>query len=391
MQHQESQQPFKYGLFPREQRLPAVHSGKALNPERAFAFATAPRVKKPATHSNAAVASRFGPNSLSQKRKISVPELVSALPTDTIAPMDSRMGPCSCELYRGLSNLAAATIPGRPPIHERSMSAPGHASQQIVLGNSFLNTDEEDDDDDDDGIATPVPQRSPPATSKSTPPQLWKALPPLKIPPGSPPPLGPRAPASAPIKGSGMQTYTPVMSARTDRASSPEENDDRRAATALGHRHWRSEASIMDRGRPRRRADFRPNVRRIAGKNSPIRETSAERRAFEDLPKGCNPSDAFSNFSAQDIAVLQKQACAQAQRFEILRPEEVEALSRVRSFTPFTPFLSADPPGRNCATSTNVPSICARHTCLFVLAGATFSPESANTHAPVRPLGSTTP
>ena len=61
------------------------------------------------------------------------------------------------------------------------MSAPGHASQQIVLGNSFLNTDEDDEDDNDDGIATPVPQHSPRTTSKSIAPQLWKALPPLKI------------------------------------------------------------------------------------------------------------------------------------------------------------------------------------------------------------------
>jgi len=84
----------------------------------------------------------------------------------------------------------------------------------------------------------------------------------------------------------------------------------------------------MDRGRPRKRGDTVPiggGLRRTASKRS----KSAERRAFETLPKGWRAIEASNMLSQNEISVLQKQAMQQAARFEILRKDDVDNLSRV--------------------------------------------------------------
>lgn len=97
--------------------------------------------------------------------------------------------------------------------------------------------------------------------------------------------------------------------------------------TAHIHRRGASESSSMtDRGRPRGRSDPR--------KNCPLpTPKSPERRAFEELPKGWKPSDAASKMNINDATTLRKQALGQAERFEVLRLEDVEALSKVRIFS----------------------------------------------------------
>ncbi|KUI72516.1 hypothetical protein VM1G_08406 [Cytospora mali] len=55
---------------------------------------------------------------------------------------------------------------------------------------------------------------------------------------------------------------------------------------------------------------------------------SAERRAFEALPKGWKASDAVQMLEQCEVAALQKQAAQQAARFEIMRKEDVDSLSR---------------------------------------------------------------
>ena len=52
---------------------------------------------------------------------------------------------------------------------------------------------------------------------------------------------------------------------------------------------------------------------------------------FEELPKGWKPSEATSKLNANEVATLQKQAYGQAERFEVLRADDVEALSKVQS------------------------------------------------------------
>jgi hypothetical protein len=96
-----------------------------------------------------------------------------------------------------------------------------------------------------------------------------------------------------------------------------------------GHRRHQSESgSIMERGRPRKRSETcgAATVKRTGSKRS----KSSDRRAFEQLPKGWKASDAVNVLSPPEVASLHKQAVQQAARFEVLRKEEVDSLSRVR-------------------------------------------------------------
>ncbi|KAK7739129.1 hypothetical protein SLS53_005765 [Cytospora paraplurivora] len=53
-----------------------------------------------------------------------------------------------------------------------------------------------------------------------------------------------------------------------------------------------------------------------------------QRRAFENLPKGWKAPDAIQMLQQSEIATLQTQAVQQAARFEIMRKEDVDSLSR---------------------------------------------------------------
>jgi hypothetical protein len=88
----------------------------------------------------------------------------------------------------------------------------------------------------------------------------------------------------------------------------------------------------MDRGRPRKRSDPRNN-HTVHSKNDSKPPKSAERKAFEELPKGWKPSEVVEHMSSQDMTTLRKQAISQVERFEILRPEDVESLSKVRTWS----------------------------------------------------------
>ncbi|KUJ15954.1 uncharacterized protein LY89DRAFT_685840 [Mollisia scopiformis] len=113
-----------------------------------------------------------------------------------------------------------------------------------------------------------------------------------------------------------------------------------------GHRRHESEssASIMDRGRPKKRSqtpiDGSP-IKRSLSKRSPTsspiitntterveKEKSEEQKAFEHLPSGIRATDATTHLPAPEILTLRKQAIGQASRFEVLAAKDVEALSR---------------------------------------------------------------
>jgi len=95
----------------------------------------------------------------------------------------------------------------------------------------------------------------------------------------------------------------------------------------LGHRRGQSESgSIMERGRPRRRGELL-GLKPSASKRS----KSAERRAFETLPKGWKTTEAPSVLCDMELASLQKQAMQQAAKFEVLRKDDVDSLSKVRT------------------------------------------------------------
>ncbi|CAK7209785.1 hypothetical protein SBRCBS47491_000558 [Sporothrix bragantina] len=114
-----SQAERKYQLFPKDkQQQPAA--GKSLDPEQAFALAmggnTANNNSNTSTgNNNIATAANGNPlrlrikeHTLIRRRKVSVPELGPMTTVQEVA-MDS------------------PTIPGRPPLHERSISAPGNS------------------------------------------------------------------------------------------------------------------------------------------------------------------------------------------------------------------------------------------------------------------------
>ncbi|KFY39918.1 hypothetical protein V494_03752 [Pseudogymnoascus sp. VKM F-4513 (FW-928)] len=87
-----------------------------------------------------------------------------------------------------------------------------------------------------------------------------------------------------------------------------------------GHRRTESEASIMDRGRPKKRAD---------GSSIKSATTKAnEQRAFVTLPTGVKASDVPSKFSPQEIESVRQQAQGQAAQFEVLSSRDVGDLSR---------------------------------------------------------------
>ena len=85
----------------------------------------------------------------------------------------------------------------------------------------------------------------------------------------------------------------------------------------------------MDRGRPRKRSETCGGT--ILQRSSDKRSKSAERRAFEQLPKGWKASEAVKMLKPSETAALQKQALQQAARFEVLRKEDVDNLSKVSS------------------------------------------------------------
>jgi streptomycin 6-kinase len=83
----------------------------------------------------------------------------------------------------------------------------------------------------------------------------------------------------------------------------------------------------MDRGRPRKRSETAGAV--VVKRTLSKRSRSAERRAFEHLPKGWKASDAVNMLDPSEAVALQKQAMEQASRFEVLRKDDVDKLSRV--------------------------------------------------------------
>jgi len=102
-----------------------------------------------------------------------------------------------------------------------------------------------------------------------------------------------------------------------------------RAVCTMGHRREQSEASIMDRGRPKKRAEGSP----ISVKRTPDKRTLlAEQKAFETLPEGIKAVDAGQRWTVEEIEALKKQAVGQAAKFEVLSMKDVESLSRVRHY-----------------------------------------------------------
>lgn len=83
----------KYQLFPKEKQLPVLNSGKALDPEKAFAVAMGQSGEKTEkTGAGVNLRLRINQHNLVRRRKVSVPELGPMTTVQEVA-MDSRMAP----------------------------------------------------------------------------------------------------------------------------------------------------------------------------------------------------------------------------------------------------------------------------------------------------------
>ncbi|KAI1167638.1 hypothetical protein F5B18DRAFT_600776 [Nemania serpens] len=356
----------KYQLFPKDRQLPPVTAAKPLDLDQAYISPMSQCPEKSGISNGLLL--RIKERNLTRRRKVSVPELGPMTTVQEIS-MDS------------------PTIPGRPALHERSISTPVN-TLRLNLRAEPRSLNETSETILNNGTSIVSNRARLPARQPLSP----KDLAPLTIPyhNGSFPslatkislsrlrdqPVRPprpdesprtRAPFTpfTPLSSSTGSTMTPKSSATymttptiptpisaplesrrspspwgkvatvvpqgaMDITSAPRPDPDVhiRCSSAMAHRRGQSDSgSIMERGRPRKRIDgttIGVNHRRAKSKRS----LSTERRAFETLPQGYRPSDAAKRLDQAEIAHLQKQALGQAARFEILRKEDVDNLSK---------------------------------------------------------------
>ncbi|KAF4988959.1 hypothetical protein FGRMN_9432 [Fusarium graminum] len=347
----------KYQLFPKERKLPVLNSNKSADSEKnTAATSTMANEKTDSQPTLNGLKKRLNQHSLARRRKISVPE-VGPMTTVQELSMDS------------------PTIPGRPPFHERSISAPGNSLRDYNLTDTFLFASSDDE--------CPSPKTSKKsetqAGSRVATPTSPRHLTPLVIPrQGGPSPLLRRQQSlncfpvsnetsrrghgngSSPqnrtaftpnssmpdltipsLASTGSTTPTPVsappLESRNESPRLPDGYSTPPMAVSDtvrgGHRRGGSESSVMDRGRPRKRHDQRSNTGPIVQRSeSRMAETkrsrSSEQNAFEKLPVGVKHSDAMEQLELSELVLLQKQAYEQVARFEVLKAEDVEALSK---------------------------------------------------------------
>ncbi|KAI1812920.1 hypothetical protein GGS20DRAFT_587022 [Poronia punctata] len=357
-----NQEPRKYALFPKEQQLPPLAVGKPLDPEQAFAAAMAlsPDRSDKSGPSNGLLL-RIKEHNLNRRRKVSVPEL-GPMTTVQEVSMDS------------------PTIPGRPDLHERSISTPvntlrlnlrpGPAAARTTCSREtgahvqhcMPTLPPRQPLSPRDLAPLTIPTQDGASASIASKPPLGQLrigtnqhAPPVRPPrPDESPrtrlPFTPFTPLSSTSSGFTPRSATTYMTASTipTPVSAPVET--RHSPTPWGkahlggasitpqiqdtngsaptHKRGNSEpGSIMERGRPRKRTDgtlIGVSHRRAESKYS----FSAERRAFETLPQGFKPNEAAEKMDQTDIAHLQQQALGQAMRFEVLKKEDVDSLSK---------------------------------------------------------------
>ncbi|KAK7908225.1 hypothetical protein PG985_015528 [Apiospora marii] len=360
----------KYQLFPKGDTKQSTP--KQLDPEEAQAVA----LGSPAEEAENAdkvndLRVRIKERNLNRRRKVSVPELGPMTTVHEVA-MDS------------------PTIPGRPAVHERSISTPVNSSwflpQPYEFKPSSLSQQE--------SVGEISPSTKPTAMSRKPitqpiddpqpgrhSPRLARQLSLSRLRSGtnhSEPssssaktdessqkgnhysPYTPMSSASSsnPPKSAATSSTSPVpMSAPYDSRSSPRpwersgsttpvttphhnqpepsatsQSDielAQRSAAATAHRRNKSEsASIMDRGRPRKRSDGTPvggGLKRAASRKTKDEE---QRRAFEELPQGWKPQEATAHLDHAEADYVHKQALGQVLRFEVLKKDDVESLSK---------------------------------------------------------------
>ncbi|KAJ4224588.1 hypothetical protein NW757_014348 [Fusarium falciforme] len=349
----------KYQVFSMERRLQVLNSStKAVDVEKAVPASSVPTSDKQDKQlAPNGLKKRLKQHSLVQRRKISVPEIGPMTTVQELA-MDS------------------PTIPGRPPFHERSISAPGTSFRKHQLTDTFLYISSDDEDPEPQPAGRVASQACPQGIAPISPkhlaplviPKSDASLPLLRCqqslncfttridsqrhgcfngsarsrtaftPNSSMPDLTTPKSASANATSYGTLPTPPSAPPMESRTASPKPWDGRytppiitteESSAFRGYRKDGSESSwIMGRGRPRKRPDLRTNNCPIIQRTKPKRGKSLEQKSFEQLPTGLKQADASEQLDQSELALLQKQAFDQVGRFEVLKAADVEALSK---------------------------------------------------------------
>ncbi|KAL7915283.1 Up-regulated during septation domain-containing protein [Trichoderma velutinum] len=339
----------KYQLFPKGRQSPSFNSNASVDPETAFAMAmnkNSERNEKPGASPTLKI--KVNQPTIGRRRKVTIPELGPMTTVQEIT-MDS------------------PTIPGRPPLRERSISAPQDGAAQdtvppLLLGRAIYAPPKQIEIKrrpiDSQPPRLPSPKRLAPlvipepeqlqlsfmhyAQKPSLPTQLEANDSPLGT--GINQYLTPisssTSDSSGPLSSSSTEATsattlpTPVSASIMEKSSSVKQWEPRMPLSAnraedssYSHRRFASE-SQGERGRPKKRKEPHKKSNSHPGNGEKKRSKSAEQRAFEELPSGYKPQKAVSHMSANDLGILRQQALGQAERFEVLRMEDVESLSK---------------------------------------------------------------
>ncbi|KAI0017473.1 hypothetical protein F4780DRAFT_772330 [Xylariomycetidae sp. FL0641] len=374
MQNAESR---KYQLFPKDTQLPALANSKQAELDQSPVMATNQAAEKMEKSDKPSLTSglrmRIKEHNLNRRRKVSVPEL-GPMTTVQEVSMDS------------------PTIPGRPPaVHERSISTPVNTMRErdyvglptgprdhiahkataaapykqplspkdlapltippqnatiaglgrkLSVGRNRSGSAQQEQggkipraDDSPKGRApytpfTPYSSSSTIATPRSAITAVTSSTLPTPV----------SAPAECrqspkPWERTATSPAT-ISSPSTTNEMTPRADADLqfRSGSAQCHKRAPSDSgSIMERGRPRKRSDGSAVGAGSAGfhkRAESKRCISADRRAFETLPQGWKSTEAVKHMEEAELVQLQQQALGQALRFEVLRKEDVEGLSK---------------------------------------------------------------
>ncbi|TRX95858.1 hypothetical protein FHL15_003412 [Xylaria flabelliformis] len=368
MQHQEGR---KYQLFPKDKQLPPVTAAKPLDLDQACGAAMNQSPEKPEKSgiSNGLLL-RIKQQNLTRRRKVSVPEL-GPMTTVQEVSMDSRRPALhersistpvntlrlnlraepkelkeSSEAMRhkGTSTTSKATaLPARQPLSPKDLAPLTIPSQigtfpSLARKLSLSRLRSAGCNQQDQPVRPPRPDESPQiraftpftplsATGSTTTPRsagTYMTTPTIPTPVSAPPES---RRSESPWEKS-HQAVVPQSSTEITSTPKPESEAQVRSASAMAHKRGQSDsASIMERGRPRKRTDGTP-IGATHKRAESKRSLSTDRRAFETLPQGYRPKNALKTLDQAELGHLQKQALGQAARFEVLRKEDVDNLSK---------------------------------------------------------------
>ncbi|KAH7205303.1 Up-regulated during septation-domain-containing protein [Fusarium oxysporum] len=353
--------PRKYQFFPKERRLPVLNSRtKGVDVEKAISTPSLPTSDKidKLAPAPSGLKKRLNQYSLARQRKISVPELG---PMTAVQELD----------------IDSPAIPGRPPpSRARSTSVPNNSFGEYQLTDTFLYISSADKGSQSQSLGKEAPQACPQGIATVSP----KCLDPLVNPKSDVPlpllqclqslnyfPTRNESPRHGRINGSpqsrtasipksSIPDLTAPKSASTNATScgtpatlvlaslmessaadlnlwdgsyTPPTITTEVGNASRGHRRGDLESSgTMGRGLPREGSGLGANNDPFIQRPEPRRGKSLEQKSFEPLPIGLKQADAFEQLEQSELTLLQKKALDQVRRFDILKPVDVETLSK---------------------------------------------------------------